>query len=132
VLEKYPEEVKLVFKNYPLSMHSFARSAALASLAAHAQGKFWEFHEKLFANYNSLNDAKLQEFATQVHLDRGKFDHDMASASLRQIVDRDSSEGRNLGIRGIPTVYVNGKPIEDRNPRGFQHMIDAELRKKRN
>jgi protein-disulfide isomerase len=130
VLVKYPTQVKLVVKNYPLAMHSFAKPAAFAALAAHAQGKFTEYHQKLFANYTSLNDTKLQELATEISLDEERFKKDMASPSLQTVIERDLNEGRKMGIRGIPAIFVNGKLLEDRSLRGFQLMIDGELGKK--
>jgi len=130
VLVKYPTQVKLVVKNYPLAMHSFAKPAALAALAAHAQGKFLEYHQKLFANYTGLNDTKLQELAMEISLDEERFKKDMASPSLQAVIERDLNEGRKMGIRGIPAIFVNGKLLEDRSLRGFQLMIDGELGKK--
>jgi protein-disulfide isomerase len=128
VLEKNPEKVKLVFKNYPLHIHPYARSAALAALAAYEQGKWWEYHQKLFANQAAFNDAKFLELAAQLGLDVEKFKRDMASPALQKIVDRDINEGRRFGVRGVPTVYVNGRPLEERSPRGIQLMIDSELK----
>jgi protein-disulfide isomerase len=127
----YPKEVKLVFKNLPLSSHPYARPAALAALAAHNQGKFWEYHEKLFANQTTLSESKFLEFAGQLGLDVEKFKRDMSSPALQQIIDRDMNDGRRLRVRGVPTVYVNGKPWGERSPRGLQTMIDAELKKKK-
>lgn len=123
-----PKKVKLIFKNYPLQSHPYARSAALAALAAYEQGKFWEYHEKLFANQAAFNDAKFQEFAAQLGLDVEKFKRDMASPALQKIIDRDIKEARRFGVRGVPSVYVNGRPLEERSPRGLQVMIDAELK----
>jgi protein-disulfide isomerase len=130
VLVKYPTQVKLVVKNFPLAMHSFAKAAALAALAAHAQGKFLEYHQKLFANYAGLNDTKLQELAMETNLDEERFKKDMASPSLQAVIERDLNEGRKMGVRGIPAIFVNGKSLEDRSLRGFQLMIDGELGKK--
>jgi len=127
---KYPTQVKLVVKNYPLAMHSFAKAAALAALAAHAQGKFFEYHQKLFANYAGLNDTKLQELAMEISLDEERFKKDMASPTLLAVIERDLNEGRKMGVRGIPAIFVNGKSLEDRSLRGFQSMIDGELGKK--
>ena len=69
MLERYPKEVKLVAKNFPLARHKFATKAAMAALAANAQGKFWEFHSKLFENYKVINDAKIQDIAGELGLD---------------------------------------------------------------
>jgi protein-disulfide isomerase len=130
VLVKYPTQVKLVVKNYPLAMHSSARPAAIAALAAHAQGKFFEYHQKLFANYASLTDTKLQELAAEISLDEERFKKDMTSPRLQAVIERDLNEGRKMGVRGIPAIFVNGKLLEDRSLRGFQVMIDGELGKK--
>jgi protein-disulfide isomerase len=124
-----PKKVKLVFKNFPLASHPYAKSAALAALAANEQGKFWEYHEKLFANQAAFSDTKFQEFAVQLGLDVEKFKRDMASPALQKIVDRDINEGRRFGVRGVPLVYVNGRILEERSPRGLQAMIDGELKK---
>ena len=76
VLEKYPNEVKMVYKNFPLRNHRFARPAAIAALAAERQGKFWEFHDLLFENYNRLSAEKIQEIARELNLDMDKFEQD--------------------------------------------------------
>jgi protein-disulfide isomerase len=123
-----PKKVKLVFKNDPLQIHPYARSAALAALAANEQGKFWEYHDKLFANQAAFNENKFQELAAQLGLDVEKFKRDMASPALQKIIDRDINEARRIGVRGVPSVYVNGRPLEERSPRGLQVMIDAELK----
>ncbi|MBL7178295.1 MAG: thioredoxin domain-containing protein [Desulfobacteraceae bacterium] len=68
---------KLVFKNFPLSKHKFAMKAAAAALAANKQGKFWEFHDRLFKNYKNLNDTKIQEIAKELALDMERFNKDL-------------------------------------------------------
>ena len=127
MLDKYPKKVKLVFKNYPLSsIHPFAHKAAVAALAAHAQGKFWAFHHKLFENYRVLNDAKILEIATELKLDMNKFDKAMKDQSIQKLIARDIKEGKQAGIEGIPIIFVNGKlPKEG----GIEGLIEAELKK---
>ena len=127
---KYPTQVKLVFKNYPLPNHAAAKAAAVAALAANAQGKFIEYHQKLFANYTSLNDTKIQELAREIGIEEERFKRDLASPSLKAVIERDVNEAKKMGIRGIPAIFINGKSLEDRSLRGFQLMIDAELAKK--
>ncbi len=127
---KYPTQVRLVFKNYPLSNHSFARPAAAAALAARAQGKFYEYHQRLFANYAALSDSKFQEIASEIGLDIERFKRDMESNNLQALIERDLNDGRKIGIKGIPAVFINGKFLEAPSARGFQSMIDAELRRK--
>ena len=130
MLEKYPTQVKIVEKNFPLQMHKFARQAATAALAAHKQGKFWEYHKKLFESISSLNDAKVQEIATQLGLDMDKFNRDLKDQAIQNIITRDLQEGTAAGVRGTPTIFVNGKPLAARNIEGFQQAIDEELKKK--
>ncbi|GAB7025277.1 hypothetical protein JCM15764A_05250 [Geotalea toluenoxydans] len=128
MLEKYPKEVKLVFKNYPLSFHSHARKAATAALAAQEQGKFWEFHHKLFDSRN-INDQKIQELAKELKLDLNKFNEKLKDPAIQRIIDRDIAEGKDNEVSGTPTIFVNGKELGDRSLEGFSLMIDAELRK---
>jgi protein-disulfide isomerase len=131
VLDKYPQEVKLVHKNFPLSKHKFAVKAAKAALAADKQGKFSEFSEKLFENQRSLNDATVQKIATELGLDMAKFEKDKNDPAFQKLILRDTKEARLAGIRGVPTVYINGKLLRSRSLRAFQQMIDLELQKKK-
>jgi protein-disulfide isomerase len=131
VLDKYPQEVKLVHKNFPLSKHKFAVKAAKAALAADKQGKFSEFSEKLFENQRSLNDATVQKIATELGLDMAKFEKDKNDPAFQKLIVRDTKEARLAGIRGVPTVYINGKLLRSRSLRAFQQMIDLELQKKK-
>lgn len=127
MLEKYPKDVKLVFKNFPLDFHKIARKAASAALAAHEQGKFWEFHEKLFANISALNDAKIQEIAKELKLDLERFNKKMQDKAVLELINRDVAEAQKIGVNSTPTIFVNGKPLKDRSMQGFQEMIDMEF-----
>lgn len=129
VLEKYPDDVNLVFKNFPLAMHKSARKAAAAALAAKAQGKFWSFHNKLLENSRAISDAKLQEIAEELGLDMEKFNADMEGPAIQKIIADDIQNGRIAGVRGTPAVFVNGKLLKSRSLQSFQKMIDAELKK---
>ena len=119
--------MKLVFKNFPLRNHKFAWPAAIAALAANKQGKFWELHDQLYENYNRLSDQKIREIAQQVGLDMEKFDKDMKAPELKAIVERDFQEGARIGVRGIPTIFVNGRQLKNRSFQGFQAAIEKEL-----
>jgi protein-disulfide isomerase len=129
VLEKYPQQVKLVFKNFPLASHNFAMKAALASLAANAQGKFWEFHDALFKNFGNLNDAKIQQIATDLGLNMEKFNKDVGNPAFEKLIARDVKDGEEAGIRGVPTVFINGKSPKNHSIPGIEEMIAAELKK---
>jgi protein-disulfide isomerase len=129
-LEKNPDKVKLVYKAFPLSTHPFARKAAAAAVAAGRQGKFWEFHDLLFQNYNRLNDQVIQELAQQLGLDMQKFDKDMNDPQITQVVNQDYLDGRKAEVRGTPTIFINGALLSNTSPEGFQAAIDKELEKK--
>jgi protein-disulfide isomerase len=131
VFESYHKEMKLVFKNFPLRNHKFAWPAAIAALAANKQGKFWELHDQLYENYNRLSDQKIREIAQQVGLDLEKFDKDMKDPELKAIVERDFQEGARAGVRGIPTIFVNGRQLKNRSFQGFQAAIEKELARER-
>ena len=131
MLEKYPNEVKLVVEHFPLRNHKFARKAAAASLAANVQGKFREFHHKLFDNYKDINDAKIQDIAKKLNLDMETFNKDMRSSTIQNLINRDLRNGRQIGVRGTPAVYINGKILKNRRLPGFYQMIEAELKKRK-
>jgi protein-disulfide isomerase len=131
VLEKYPHDVKLVIKHFPLSSHDYARKAATAALAAGKQGKFWELHEKLFANQNDLSDTKVGAIAGEMGLDMEQFNKDLKDPAIAALIDRDLNDGRQANIPGTPAVFVNGKLLNQRSLQGFQQAIEAELKKKK-
>ena len=130
MLEQYPDDVKLVFKNFPLTrIHKAAMNAAVGAMAAHQQGKFWEFHAELFKNYNKLNDAKIDEIATSLELDMDLFGQDMQKPEIKWIVQRDLKDGSAAGVRGTPSIFINGRQLKQRSFAGFKAVIDAELAK---
>jgi len=129
VLEKYPNDVKVAFKNFPLRNHKFAMKAAVAALAAERQGKFWEFHDLLFKNYNRLNDQVISEFAIGLGLDQAQYQSKLKDPSIERRVRQDALEGRRAGVKGTPTIFINGRRLKDRSLRGFQVAIAKELQK---
>jgi protein-disulfide isomerase len=129
VLEKNPDKVKLVFKNFPLRNHKFAMPAAIAALAAERQGKFWEFHDLLFKDYNRLNEQKIKDIAQQLKLDMEKFEKDRKDPQIRAMINRDLAEGNRAGVRGTPTVFINGRLLRNRGMAGFQELIEKALNK---
>lgn len=132
MLEQYPNDVKVVFKNFPLTrIHKFAQNAAVAVLAANQQGKFWEYHSELFKNYNKLNDEKFDEIAGSLGLDLEQFKKDMQNPALAALVQRDLQDGVAAGVRGTPSIFINGRLLQQRSLQGFQQLIDEELKKKK-
>ena len=129
LLEKYPQDVKVVFKNFPLQNHKFDMKAAIAALAAESQGKFWEFHDLLFENYNRINDQKIQDIALAVGLNLEQYEKMKKDPAIQRKVRQDLSDGRRAGVRGTPTVFINGRRLRDRSLKGFQEVIDKQLEK---
>lgn len=123
----YPREVKVVFKNYPLRNHKYARKSAIAALAANEQGKFWSFHDGLFENYSKIDDAFILTLADKLDLDREQFQRDMKNQKIWAQINKDIQEAKKVGVRGTPTVMVNGKLLQDRSVEGFRARIEKEL-----
>ena len=131
MIEKYPNDVKIVFKHFPLRSHRYSEKAARASVAADRQGKFWEFHDKLFDNYKELSDTKIYEFIRDLKLDREKFEKDWKNPVVDAKVDSDAREGSKIGVRGTPTVFVNGRRVRKRTLEKISFLIEDELNKTR-
>jgi protein-disulfide isomerase len=125
----YPTQAKLVFKHYPLtSIHPQAMPAALAAAAAQKQGKFWEMHEKLFANQRALAPEQLSEYARELGLDLDQFEADMKSDEVKAQVQEDVAMAQRAGVRGTPTIFVNGRILQQRSLDGFKQIIDPILK----
>ncbi len=129
VLEKYPDSVRLVYRHFPLdAIHPQARPAAIAAVCADEQGKFWEFHEKVFASQSDLSTGRLSGFADELALDRASFDTCITSDAAAKAVADDLAAGQAAGTTGTPAFYVNGiklsgaRPLDD-----FVEVIEAEL-----
>jgi protein-disulfide isomerase len=129
VVEKYPQKVKEVFMNFPVRSHKYAETAARAALAADKQGKFWEFHDKLFENANQLNDEKVREIAKELNLNMEQFEKDWQSEETLAKVRSDIDQGSRIGVRGVPAVFINGRQLKQRSLEGFSEIIDKELEK---
>src|SRR5207249_7342849 len=106
----YGDNVKFVFKQMPLPMHQYAFKAAEAAVIAQQQGKFWEYHDRLFAATDLSVDA-LKATAVEVGLKQDDFSQALDSPATRAAVEKDIEEARQLGVRGTPTFFVNGKII---------------------
>ena len=129
LLKKYPGKVKLVFKNFPIRSHKYAVKAAVAALAAERQEKFWEFHDTLFKNYNRLNDQKIQEIVGLLGLDETKFKEQQKNPAITERIRQDYEEGIRLGVRGTPTLFINGKKLRDRGMKSMEVVVEKELQK---
>jgi protein-disulfide isomerase len=130
VLDAYPQEVRLVYKHFPLAFHKQARNAAKASMAAGEQGKFWGMHDIIFENYNTLTEEKFSEFAKQLGLDMEKFKTDYTSTKYDKQIQDEFNMGQRIGVRGTPTLFLNGKMMTRRSFNDFKQAIDEALKKK--
>ncbi len=128
VLERNPNTVKLVFKNMPLRFHEMALPSAKAALAARNQGKFWEFHDRLFAE-KKLSKESIDKIARDLNLDMPRFEKDMASPEVQAQINKDLMDAQKAGVTGTPTPFINGHLPQQRSLEGFQSIIDDELRK---
>jgi protein-disulfide isomerase len=127
VLSAYPTQVKLIFKEYPLEIHSQAELAATAAIAAHKQGKFWAMHDAMFASRNLSRD-NLLVLAQKSGLDIKRFQADLDSTEVRETVIRDIQDGDRAGVEGTPTIFVNGKRYNGQIVEAsLKPVLDAEL-----
>ncbi len=123
-------KARLVFMNFPLGFHQYAQKAAEASECAQEQGKFWEYHDKLFENQAALDIASLKQYAKGLSLDQAKFDKCLDSGATAGKVSRDSSSGQSYGVTGTPSFFINGIALVGAQPFGnFQKIIEQELSK---
>jgi len=132
VMSTYGDKVRLVYRHFPLPNHPNARSAAEAAACAAEQGKFWEYHDRLFADQSKLSQADLKQSAAAVGLDAAKFDNCFDSHKLKAKVDEDVAAGQEAGIDGTPAFFINGRAISGAQPFDmFKRIVDEELELKK-
>jgi protein-disulfide isomerase len=137
-LEKeYDSRLRVVFRNFPLTMHEHAREAALAAEAAGLQGRFWEMHDVLYREQEAWSKAPnarelFESYAGMIGLDLDKFRKDMDGEKTSARVEADRQRGESLGIKITPTLFINNQPLDakDKNPEGIRAEINAALQKK--
>ena len=131
ILKQYGDNVRFVVRDFPLDeLHPQARKAAEAAEAAHAQGKFFEYIELLYQNQKALDIASLKKYASQVGLNRVKFDADLTSGKYAMYVQHDYEEGILYGIKSTPTIFVNGVRVRDLRAETLQNAIDRAFKQK--
>jgi protein-disulfide isomerase len=127
-MRAFPNDVRLVYKQFPLDSHSAARLAAAASLAAQKQGKFWPLHDRMYANFRAINRARILGWAREIGVDEKRFVADMDAPATQAAVEADMGHGYKAGVEGTPTVFVNGKKYQGSlEPGDFKKVIQAEL-----
>lgn len=124
----YSGQLRLVSRQRPMSFHPHARLAAIASLAAHEQGKFWEYRELLMANTNALDRASLEGYARDLGLDAERFHAALSDAKHEAAVAADEVEATRLGVKGVPSFLINGRLVVGARPfEVLKKIIDDEL-----
>lgn len=127
VMKAYGDKVRYVHRDFPLAFHQHAFEAAEAAACANAQGKFWEYHAKLFAA-SDLSTEKLKTMAGEVGLDRKKFDECLASNQFKAAVEKDMADAAEVGVSGTPAFFINGRMLSGAQPfERFKEVIDEEL-----
>ncbi len=116
-LKRYPKKVSLVYKHLPLDIHDHAKIAAEASMAAAAQGKFWEMHDILFQNQQALARPQLEQYAQRLGLDMERFQADLDRNAYQALINRDAADARRAGVTGTPTLFINGRKYK--GPPGY-------------
>ena len=130
MLENNPENIKIVFKNLPLvQIHKMAEPAALAGLAAQNQGKFWQMHDAIFAMKYNISMEKILAAAQEIGLDMDKFNSDLNSEATKKRLVKDVMDARQADVSGTPTIFANGRRINDKSPQALQQIVDQELAK---
>jgi protein-disulfide isomerase len=128
LLQDYKGKLRLVTKNLPLAFHPQARPAARAALAAHRQGKYWEYRDLVFANNRTISEQSLLGHAQTLGLNLDRFRADMASPEIDQIISTDEQTAQEIGATGTPTFLINGRKLVGAVPlEAFKQRIDAEL-----
>jgi protein-disulfide isomerase len=131
VMKAYPNDVKLIFKQFPLENHPEASISAAAALSAHQQGKFWQMHDALFANRDRLSRKTILELASKLGLDMKRFTADLDSPEIKKAVARDVTDGDHSGVEATPTVFINGQRYNGSLAfDAIKPVLEAQLKKK--
>jgi len=120
--------VKIVYKDFPLAIHANAQKAAEASRCAAEQGKYWEYHDRMFSNQSTLAPDNLKKFAADLQMDTAQFDSCLDSSKYAPAVAKDVAEGNRVGVTGTPAFFVNGRFLSGAQPfNAFQEAIEDAL-----
>jgi protein-disulfide isomerase len=129
--KEYGDSVQIAFKHLPLEIHPEARAAHAAAEAAHRQGKFWQMHDRIFANQRDLRVETLEGYAKAIGLDMDRYRKDVASADVQKAIDADLAQAQKLGVTGTPSFFINGRNLSGAQPfPNFKRMIDEALEAK--
>ena len=122
-LKRYNGKIRYVFKHFPLSFHKMAKPASHAAVAARNQGKFWEYYAKLYSDVKNVTEENLVAYAKELKLDMDRFNADRTSAETAAKVQEDITQGALFGVRGTPTLFINGERIVGANNSKMEEAI---------
>lgn len=130
LMTRYGDQVRFIYRDYPIeTLHPLAAQAAQAAECAREQGKFWPYHDKLYANQSSLTLASMLGFGQEIGLDSARFESCVAEGRFRSLVDADAATAKLIGINGTPTFFFNGQRVEGVIPEDiFEKIIQTMLR----
>ncbi len=131
LLKAYPDDLRHVYKNFPLRFHKEAMPAAKACLAAGMQGKFWEMEAIVFENLKNLQDKDLKKYAGEIGLDMEQFEKDFSGEEVDKLVQEDLAEARKASVTGTPTLFLNGKRVQNRSEEAMTQDIQTLLEGKK-
>ena len=132
VLNTYGDRIHFIYREYPLPNHPNARPASEAAQCANEQGKFWPYHDRLFANQQKLSASDLKQHAVDLGLDAPRFNACVDSHKYAALVESDISAGNEAGMNGTPAFFINGRMINGAQPfDSFKKVIDEELEMKK-
>ncbi|MEK7137933.1 MAG: DsbA family protein [Patescibacteria group bacterium] len=133
IVDNNPGKVKLVFRHFPIPNHQYAEKAGEAAEAAAAQGgdkKFWELHDKMFANQSKLSIDDLEKYAGEINLDVDKFASDLGSDKYKEIVQNGFKDGDKLNVQGTPTIYINNRLANFQSYDDIAKIVNDEIAKR--
>lgn len=124
---KYPEKIHYIYRDFPIiDLHPIGQKAAEAAECAAEQGKFWEYHDKLYQNQTDLSQERLYGFASELNLNTAMFQTCLDSGRKREEVLADYQDGLNAGVRGTPTFFLNGQKVDGSIPKSmFEQLITS-------
>jgi len=125
LVKEYGDKVRLVMRDFPLTKHGEAFKAAEAAEAAREQGRYWEYIQILMRNQSALSLDKLKDYASELALDRARFDRALESGKFAEIVQRDIEEGMKLGVNATPTVFINGRRVSAKSYDELKANVEA-------
>jgi protein-disulfide isomerase len=129
-MQTYGKDVRVVWRNNPLPFHQNAMPAAVAAMAAGEQGKFWEYHDKLFANQSALAPENFEQYAKDLGLNVPKFKASIEANKHKDEIEADKTLAQSLGASGTPSFFINGRSLRGAQPfEAFKAVIDEELTK---